>query len=205
MKKCLIIGKANVGKTLFLIHFANYLGIETLHIKHSVLDDTMQRKLYTLKDAVESLVSHTPFKTKGLQSIELELPTLKGHIKLEYIDSSGLIDGIHGDRIIRRGIVKTLDAIRQSDIILHVIDITSYGLRHADVISSFGKTDLQLTQYGISHQGYAILANKIDLLENKSKLAHLQGDYPHHTVIPVSALTSQGFNEVKAYCCYKSK
>ncbi|MBB6216701.1 hypothetical protein HNQ80_002805 [Anaerosolibacter carboniphilus] len=205
MKKCLIIGKTHVGKTLFFIHFSNYLGVKRLSIKRIFPNGVIERKLYTLEDAIEALCSNMPFKTQCLQSIELDLPLLKGNMKLEFVDSCGLTDGIHGDVDVRRGMVQTLCMLRESDIILHLIDINSYGLRYVTSINTFGKTDLQLTQHGISHQGYAILANRIDLLDNRSKLAQLQQDYPQHTIIPVSALTGQGFNEVKAYCYFKSR
>lgn len=197
MKKCLIVGKPNVGKTLFLIHFGEYLGLRNIKIKHMDSNGRVQQRQYTIESAKKSLSSSEPFRTESLQSIELEIPILKGKKKVEIIDSSGLIDGIHQNVIIRRGMAQTLSAMKESDIILHMIDISSYGADH--LINGLGKTDYQLAQYGLLKEGYVILANKMDLLENKSKIIQLQKEFPQHYVIPVSALTGQGFDEVKTY------
>ncbi|MFT9493921.1 GTPase [Anaerosolibacter sp.] len=205
MKKCLIIGKPHVGKTLFFILFSKYLGLKELLVEQNLLNGDRIHKLYTFEEAIKSLCASKPFKTQYLQSIDLNLPLLKGNMKLQLVDGTGLTEGIHGDVSIRRGMVQTLAALYECDIILHMIDINSYAAEPNDTMNGFGCTDIQLTQYGLSHQAYVILANKIDLLDSRTKLAQLQLDYPQHTIIPISTLSGQGFNEIKAYCRFKSK
>jgi tRNA U34 5-carboxymethylaminomethyl modifying GTPase MnmE/TrmE len=205
MKKCLIIGKPHVGKTQFLILFCKYLGLKELLIKQSLPNGDIVNKVYSFEEAIESLCSNIPLKTRYLQSTDVNLPLLKGNMKLQLLDSTGLTDGIHGDVDVRRGMAQTLANLYECDIILHMIDINSYGVGTNEGINCFGYTDIELIQGGLSHQAYVLLANKIDLLNSRKKLAQLQQDYPRHTIIPISTTTGQGFSEVKAYCHFKSK
>ena len=58
MKKCMIIGKANTGKTLFLINFAEYLGLSKITLNIMRREGPALRKTYTIKDAKEYLSDH---------------------------------------------------------------------------------------------------------------------------------------------------
>lgn len=197
MKKCLIIGRPNAGKTLFMLNFAEYLGFENIKIKFVNHDHEIQMEEYTIATAREILSSDTPYKTTCLQSIELDFPVFKGKKTVEILDSSGLIDGIHHNIRMRRAMAQTLAAIKESEMILHIIDISN--LMDGNLMEMIGEVDYQLAQYGIIKEGYVILGNKIDLLESRTPIVRLQKEFPDHYIIPISALTKQGFGEVKTY------
>ncbi|QEK12172.1 GTP-binding protein HSR1 [Crassaminicella thermophila] len=197
MRNCLVIGKPNAGKTLFILNFAEYLGFKNIEIKSIKNDEKVEVKKYSTEEAKRILSSSVPYKTTCLQSIEIEIPILKGRKIIKIIDSSGLIDGIHKDVKIRRAMGQTLGALRESDIILHIIDISK--LNYNNVIESIGEVDYQLIKYGAIKEGYAILGNKIDLLERKTPIIQLQKEFSDHYIIPISALLKRGFGEVKSY------
>jgi len=197
MKRCLIIGKPNVGKTLFLINFSEYLGYKNVELKKVAYDGSTSSKVFSIKDAKIALSSGTAFKTHSLQSLQIDIPSIKGKKTFEFFDSSGIIDGIHGNFHFRKAMAQTLSLIAECDILLHIIDISA--LEQKNSISGMGEVDFQLAKYGQNKGNYLMLANKIDLLERRTLLIQLQKDYPDIYIIPISALTKQGFNEVKSY------
>ncbi len=197
MKKCLIIGKPNVGKTLFLINFAEYLGYRNIALTKKNSQNTPVNRTLSTKEAREVLSSKNPYMTNSLQSVNLNIPLLKGVQELEFIDTSGIIDGVHNNVVIRKSMAETLSLITQCDILIHMIDITTFN--QSISINSEENVDIQLIRYGEAKGGYLMLANKMDLLQKKTELVKIQRAFPNIYIIPVSALTKQGFSEVKAY------
>ncbi|SHJ54758.1 50S ribosome-binding GTPase [Geosporobacter subterraneus DSM 17957] len=197
MKKCLIVGKPNVGKTLFMLNFAQYLHLETVNIQLIYYNGVIENKSYKITQAKELLSSVSPFKTMCLQVLEADIPMGKGKQRIQVIDSSGLTDGIHMNVEMRRAMAQTLSAIRESDIILHLFDISSLFYDSPD--HGISKVDYQLAEFGQSKNGYVILANKIDLIPNKRPIVELQKLFPDHYVIPISAKTGLGFSEVSTF------
>ncbi|MCT4618745.1 MAG: 50S ribosome-binding GTPase [Marinisporobacter sp.] len=199
MKKCLIVGRPNAGKTLFMINFAEYVGLKHLEIKFLGKDKSLDYQRYTIEEAREILSSDIPYKTNCLQSIEIKIPVLKGKKTLSLMDSSGLIDGIHKNIQIRRAMAQTLGAITESNMILHMIDASQ--IDEKNIKNSIGEVDYQLAQYGLIKEGYMILANKVDLLERKTPIIQLQKEFPDHYIVPLSAQTREGFGEVRSFVC----
>ncbi|TCO79778.1 GTPase [Marinisporobacter balticus] len=199
MKKCLIIGKPNAGKTLFMLNFAEYIGLTDVEIKFIQNKRNVDIKKLSIEEAKQLLSSNKPYKTTCLQSMTLEIPVLKGKKEIGIMDSSGLIDGIHQDVQVRRAMAQTLGAIEESDIILHMIDLSK--INPDNIIGSLGEVDYQLSKYGFTKEGYVILGNKIDLLERKTPLIYLQKEFQEHYIIPISALNKNGFSEVKSFVC----
>ncbi|MCT4604970.1 MAG: 50S ribosome-binding GTPase [Marinisporobacter sp.] len=199
MKKCLIVGRPNAGKTLFMINFAEYVGLKNIEIKFLGRDKPLDYQKYTIEEARKILSSDIPYKTNCLQSIEIKIPVLKGKKSLRLMDSSGLIDGIHKNIQIRRAMAQTLGAITESNMILHMMDGSQ--IDEKNIKSSIGEVDYQLAQYGLMKEGYMILANKVDLLERKTPIIQLQKEFPDHYIIPLSARTREGFGEVRSFVC----
>ena len=197
MKKCLIVGKPNVGKTLFMLNFAQFLHMETVNIQLIYPNGVIENTSYSIPRAKELLSSVSPYKTICLQVLEADVPMGKGKQRIQVIDSSGLTDGIHMNVDTRRAMAQTLSAIRESDIILHIFDISSLFYDHPSY--GISKVDYQLAEFGRIKNDYIILANKVDLIPNKGPVVQLQKQFPDHNVIPISAKTGTGFGEVRAF------
>lgn len=197
MKQCTIIGKTNVGKTLFLINFAEYLGVKSLDINYTYKEGSEKSKTISSKTAISSLVDEKPHKTLCIQAITLNIPIGKGKKKIKLIDTAGFIDGIHPDIEVRKAISQTLTIIRDSDIILHMID--AYAAKKQDLPSSLGEVDYQIAQFAQIKRGYAILANKMDLPGAEEGYRKIKEEFSGHMIIPISALYKRGFKEVKTF------
>lgn len=197
MKECLIVGKTHAGKTMFALNFAYYLGVTKLEITFRYPSGLVGSKTYSITAARRELVGPAPHTTRALQSIALDLPVGKGSKRCLFTDTSGLIDHIHADVEIRRAIAQTLGAVREADLILHVVDAAAVGLQGAP--SALGEVDYQVAQFAQLRTGYAILANKMDLPGAPAGLDKLRQEFPGHTILPISALYKRGFREVKAF------
>lgn len=197
MKECLVIGKTNVGKTLFTLNFADYLGLKSLRMDISFPDGSTAHYHYDLATAVAELTDSEPHKTRCLQSIVLQIPAGKGKKRFVLTDTSGLIDHVHGETDVRKAIAQTLAKIRQADVVLHIVDASAVGKQGA--VEALGEIDYQIAQFAQMRKSYLLLANKMDLPDSREALFRLQGEFPGHRIIPVSALHRKGFREVKQF------
>jgi GTPase Era involved in 16S rRNA processing len=199
MKRCLIVGKPNVGKTLFFLNFAHYMGLTSLKLRLVDPDGTENELQYSIERAKELFVGETAHTTKRLQSITLHLPAGKGKRELVLIDTSGLTEHIHEDRSLRRAMAQTLHAFRQAEVVLHIIDVSTIG--REDAVEAMGELDLQLARYGPLRVPYLILANKMDLPWAHTGLRLLTDKFSAEAVkiTPISALKEQGFREVQLF------
>jgi len=199
MKKCTIIGKTNVGKTLFFINFAEYLGLKYLDIEFHEKKEVTKGRL-SIKGALTQLVNSQPHKTQCFQCLIVDIPIGKGKKKIQMIDTTGLIDGIHSDAAIRKAISQTLAVIRDSDIILHIIDASAVD--KDDLPSAMGPVDYEIAQFGQLKRGYAILANKMDIPGSEQGLKKIREEFCGNLIIPISALKKTGFKEVKTFVAH---
>lgn len=193
MKECIIIGYPNSGKTLFALNFAGFLGIKSVDITFRSYDGLLTCRHYHLSDAKKELCSTIQHKTRSLQSMVLKMNVGKASVNFKLTDTCGIYEQIHTDESIRRGMAQTLGSLRSADLIMHVIDLSRKEKEQP------GSTiDSEVYQYGSAKQRYLILANKIDLPNAQENLARLATRFPSAQIIPVSALYSQGFKEVKS-------
>lgn len=197
MKKCIIIGKTNVGKTIFAINFADFLGVDTLEIIFEEPSAKRYRQTLSVKEALDRLTSDQPHQTQCLQSIRLELPVGKGVKRFDIVDTSGLMEGIHSDAKVRKAMAQTLAMVREADLILHMVDAAKAGREGA--VKSLGDVDYQVAQFAQMREGYLILANKIDLPQASLGLERIRSEFSGHAVLPISALHRRGFREVKRF------
>jgi GTPase Era involved in 16S rRNA processing len=201
----LIIGKTNVGKTLFCIHFARYMGIKEMQWLVERTDGRTEHRRMSLAEAEASLSGPAPHRTRNLQSVAIEFPRGKGSQQLLLSDTTGLTDGIHPEAEVREAMAQTLQAMMNARVILHVVDAADIGRHTADgaARSGSGSTwdalDEQLSDFGTRRAGYLILANKMDLPDAKQGYRHLCQRFSRHRVIPISALYGTGFREVKQH------
>lgn len=182
---------------MFLINFAEYLGIKYLDLKFKDFDGKIKKKKINCKKARAFLVSNKSHETQCIQSIFLNIPLGKGKKKIELLDTAGLIDNIHPDIDVRKAISQTFTMIRKANIILHIMDASVTYKK--DLPNAIGEVDYQIAQFAQLKSGYAILANKIDLPEARPGVKKIRDEFRGNLVIPISALYKKGFKEVKTF------
>ena len=199
MKRCIVLGKPNVGKTLLVLGLADYMKVKDVNISFVDPGGAKYSRKYSIDAAIRELVGTLPHQTKCLQSLELEFKAGKGKKTVELIDTTGLIERIHDDPLTRKAMAQTLSAIRGAQIIIHVIDAHLAG--QADPSSQLTERDLdtQLAAFAGPRGGYCIVANKMDLPGAKRGLSRIQRLFTGYKVIPVSAATKEGLKEVRRH------
>lgn len=193
--EALIIGKPNVGKSLFLINFAAYLGARELSLAVTDDDGVIRRRRLPFESARRQLVSPSPQKTAAVQPLECHVAAwTRAKRLLTLVDSPGIPEGIAADPATRRAVAVTLDRLDRSDLIFHILDATAArGQPDPETV------DDEIARYAPRLKPYAILANKMDRAPADDGLRVLRARYPGCPVLPVSAVTRQGFREVKAF------
>jgi len=195
MREFIIVGLPNSGKTMFALNFAAYIGSKTVDVTFRSYDGLITCRHFTIEEAKNQLCGMALHKTRSLQSLILKMNLAKTIVHFKITDTCGIGDKIHHDETIRRGMAQTLSLLRCADFILHIIDISVISKEYLNNPST---VDHEIYNYGMVRNSYTLLANKIDLpsaQDNMAKLAYL---FPKAHAIPVSALHSQGFKEVKA-------
>jgi 50S ribosomal subunit-associated GTPase HflX len=195
MREALVLGKPNVGKTLFILNFAGFLGQTALALEYIDSTGTVWRRAWTLSEARAALVSSRPHHTLRLQRFHVEVPVRKGKRTLTLMDTAGIAEGIPDEATIRAAMAQTLAQLGSGQLVLHVVDASApFGS-----LQGVGPVDEEIA---------AILANKLDVPGAKEGLqrirrrfaavpaAHRVAGFP---IIPCSARTLAGFAEVKAF------
>lgn len=196
MSECLVAGMPNVGKTCFVINFAEYMGLKEIkfHIKQTAGYTSINT--YSPGEARSKLISSDENTTRIVQIIKLEIPKGKTIKELQIIDSCGLSEGIHPEEEVRLAMARTLRLIRESNCILHMIDAAKINIdnKTEDILLPI---DRLIFNYASTEKNYAILANKIDLLENQEIINILKEELKNTMIIPLSAIYRIGFSTVK--------
>ncbi|HEU4963259.1 MAG TPA: GTPase domain-containing protein [Bacilli bacterium] len=192
-----MIGRTNVGKTIFTVNFAEFLGLKQMEVYFQLPDGTTRQRKFEVSSARQALSGTDVHKTRALQSITLNLPKGKGIRQIKLTDSTGLADGIHPDLEMREAMAQTLHELRNADCILHMID--AKDVYRNGGLSALGELDLQIAELGQKKQGYLCLANKTDLPEGQSGFRLMQKELKGLKLLPISALHRIGFREVKEH------
>lgn len=195
VKECLIVGKPNVGKTLFLLNFSQFLGLKVGDITRENPDGSLETRAYRLEQARDTLVGEEPHTTRGLLALTVSLTRGKARLKVTLVDSTGLTDSIHSAEDIRRAMVQTLRRLRKADLVLHLVDAAEVGLSPL----ALGEVDYQIARYASQRCPYLILANKMDLPAAASGYRVIKEAFSGYNVLKISALEKTGFREVKAF------
>lgn len=189
MKEALVIGRPNVGKTLFTINFAEHLGRRRLEVLFRPRDGASFTRLYSIAQARADLVDDQPHRTLCLQSVVLGVPRGKGVRKVVLTDTTGLTDEIHSASAVRRAMADTLRQVSEAAFILHLVD----------PIEPMTGVDLDILRYGRTQDAYLLLANKMDLPGRREAVETLARVASPTAVLPVSAKLKTGLTEVKAF------
>ncbi len=189
MNEALVIGRPNVGKTLFTVHFAEFLGQRRLEVLFRPRDGASYTRLYSVAQARADLVDNQPHRTLCLQSVVLNVPRGKGLRKVVLTDTTGLTDDVHWASAVRRAMADTLRQVAEAAFILHLVDPAG----------ALTGVDLDILRYGQTQDGYALLANKIDLPGRAEGLQIMAGLAAPAPLFPVSARQKTGFREVRTF------
>lgn len=192
----LVIGRPNVGKTLFLLNFAYFCGVRQAQWTTAEAGGGEALQSMELASARDLLVSPHPNETRRLQSVILELPRRKQLKRVSLWDSTGLTDTIHQAPDVRLAMAQTLRALRSAAIVLHLLDAARVG---EEGEAAIGAVDRQVSVYAPLRAAYVICANKIDLPGARLGLGRIRKAFPAQRVLPVSALRGTGFREVLAF------
>jgi predicted GTPase len=196
-RQVLVVGKPNAGKTLLVLNLAAYLGRSTIAIALRDADGQTRDMRWPLARARHELVSSWPHKTLTSQLVRVEVPSHKTPRTFCLVDTAAVEDGIADRADVRRAMADTLGWMTEADVVLHVVDTAALGRA---VPSAFGPVDRELLEFAPLVTGYAVVASKMDQPEaggGLRSLARTLGSGP--TLIPVSAVTRQGFREVKRF------
>lgn len=193
MTRCLVLGKPNVGKTLFSLRFAFFLGAEAVRLARA----GEEAHWTSVEAAVRELVSDRPHQTLDLQRLSLEIRGRKGTRRLELVDTGGLTDEIPPAPEVRQVQVETLGLLLKGGLLLHMVDASAVG--RPGLPEAPGEVDLQLYHLGRARGGYLLLANKMDREGAADGLREARRRFPGVPLIPISARTGLGFKEVKRH------
>lgn len=185
------MGQPNAGKTSFTLNFAAYLGVKRLQFTIRQPEGFRCTCSFYLPEAREKLVSAKAHETINLQSITLSLPLGKRKKTFQLVDSCGLRDGIHPQKEIRQAMSQTIRFINQSSLIFHLIDPAGINGQHI--------IDDQINAYARNRPVYCILANKVDRPVSRKNLPLLKERYPETLILPISARSQEGFQEIKIF------
>lgn len=197
MSECIVVGKANAGKTLFLVSFAEFLGCKKMALARQLPDGGSESLDLSSRDARQVLVDNRPHTTRSLQTVSVNLPAGKGKKIVQLTDTSGISEEIHESLEIRRAQAQTLRRLMQSNLILHLVDAARVG--SAGAREALGEVDYQISRYAPLRGAYAVLANKIDLPRAGEGVKAICREFSGHLVLPISALHKKGFREVEAF------
>jgi predicted GTPase len=203
MKRGVIIGMADAGKTLFCTRFAEFLGLRDVQWVIERTDGRTESKRIALNRA-ESMTDDAFGRTRFLQSMCLEIPWRGRKRRLLITDCAGLTDDGVEEPGLRASIAQTLMMLVEADIILHVIDANQVGRRIEGSDSrkrthGLSAIDSHIAELAGQKAGYMILANKMDMPGGKSGYRHLCAKFSKHKVLPMSALYATGLREVKQH------
>ncbi len=193
MLNCLIVGMPNVGKTYFLISFAEYMGLKKIQLNLKMKAGMNTAVNYSLEEARDKLVSDKENYTRDLQYININIRIGKAEKKIKIIDTCGLHEGIHPEQEIRKSMAETIDEITKSNLVLHVIDIKNI-YKNNNVLYA---VDQMIYNYAQKKTNYVIIVNKIDLKNYLNNLKIIRKKLSSTIIIPVSAFKKKGFDNVK--------
>lgn len=193
MKTCVFIGKPNVGKTLLLLNLAKFLGNKTIKLYFMDPDGNSRAKVYAIDVAKRYLCGYQPYTTVGLQWIRVNA----GGQYIELVDTTGLIDGIAEPAALRKAIGQTILFIKNASLLFHVVDATSLSSQ----LLPIDDMDIVLSRTFSNRDNYAMLVNKIDLVDRAAVLDESMKtfDIGSDKIICVSALNKAGFKDIINY------
>ncbi|HBQ94610.1 MAG TPA: hypothetical protein DD856_05845 [Sulfobacillus sp.] len=193
--EALVIGKPNVGKSLFVINFAAYLGTKEIGPWAESPGPGRKKNVLTMEEARHKLVSPKSYRTLSPYRVEIDMGQGRQRKTFCLIDSTGISEGVHHQAEIRAAMATTLTWLMKAHLVTHLIDVAAVGSKRPEAP---GPVDDEICLYAGGRGPYLLVANKTDKPDVMDNLRHVREHFSNIPVIAVSALTHQGFREIKA-------
>jgi predicted GTPase len=197
VKRCLVVGKPNVGKSLFVIRFAAFLGVRRLEVECAPPGGTPVTLRLRPDEARQRLVAEEPYTTRRLQAVTVPLASPGGRAPVQIVDSAALSDRVHPDPAVRQAMAQSLQALSSADAVIHLVDAAEAG--RSGVEASLGEIDRQLASYAALRIPYVVLANKMDLAWARLGCTRIRDHLKASPVVAVSALRGHGLRELRLH------
>ncbi len=188
MRAAVVVGGVNVGKSLLVVNFAAYCGQRGLRFQP--LDRyAASPRPWSLGEARRQLVSAGPHAILAVQGVAVTLVGKGGPRTVRLWDTPGLVAGVAGDPAVRHAMADALAKVAQADLVLHVVDVARPNC--------WGEADHAVAEWRAAATPYTVVANQMDRPGAREGLKHLRRQAPGLPVVPVSALTQQGFASLR--------
>jgi len=181
VKKILVAGRTNVGKSALAVTLARFLGMNTLQLTWQDYQGQRRTYKYNFALARRKLVAASEFYTNGLYTINVELSKLT---RWQLVDTTGLTDVVHPVEKLRRCMAMTIAAIGDCDCLIHVYDADYYSEQQ------FSEVDCSLMGLETVSK-YIPVANKADSMKASAGLQRIKS-LLGEAALPCSCVTGQG-------------
>jgi GTPase Era involved in 16S rRNA processing len=192
-----VVGAPNVGKSLFVINFSQYLGVREIQLEENGGAPGLGKdRRLSFERARRDLVSLYSPKTTQIQVLAAHVAINRQTQRLFLLDTPGINDGVSPDASVRRQTAATLERMLAASLIFHVIDASRIGTRRREFLGAF---DAALLDWGRRLDCYGVIAHKMDRPKSQEGLKLLRSQCPDVPIIPVSSITHRGYRELKLF------
>ncbi len=142
-------------------------------------------------------VANYPFTTlkPSVGVIEFE-----DHMRCTMADIPGLIEGAHANRGLGH---EFLRHITRCEVLMFVVDIAGSEMRDPIEDIETLRKEISLYDEDLAKFDWFIVANKMDLEGAEENLKNLQTRFPKVPILPISAESQTGLDELKTHICEK--
>lgn len=194
-----VVGRPGVGKTLFVVRFAQWCGQRRLLVRREAPEAGEGEWLeMDAATAVAQLVGASTPTTRRLQHLEVHWRRGKRAVRVRLVDTVGLTEEVHPDPLLRRAMADTLTAVMESRVVLHVLDGPRVAVAPGRLLDP-DDLDAEIGRYGERRGAYAVLVNKLDLPGGRVGLEAARRAWPRRVVLGISALEGWGFAGVRRF------
>lgn len=187
-----VVGPAKVGKTLFCINFAEYLGSRSLcYTEQDIVG--RKRGMVTPELARKTMVSPGFCCNGVVRSFAVNITGRRPH-RLVLVDTASLKDQVPLPERERSKLLLTLQALLEADVVLYLVDLTGNDPAQLDFALETGR---YLADFCNANSKVNLcIATKQDILNGKETV-HRQFFAPNGKIHFISSLTGRGFPELR--------
>lgn len=186
------VGASRVGKTLFCINFAEYLGAKNLcYTENGPLG--RNRGVVLPHDARNLMVHPGPRCNGVVRTFAVNLP-LGNPRRIALVDTASLKAKTPLPRSERVKLILTLQALEEANAVLYLVDLSCGDPAHLDFAMEAGLRLADLCRR--SAKPFFTLGSKCDLAPSARDLLRVPFS-PGGKLIPVSSLTREGFPQLR--------